>query len=100
MLLLQSSRGEVNIAVQIHRKGKGRIRVTYVAAKLIAEVRAVVRPVTLEGASNTGAIETLELILSTSGTSCSGNRSRSKLGHLREGSTEIGEKTEYRCRND
>lgn len=55
------------------------IRVTYVAAKLITEVRAVMFPVTLEGASNTGAIQTLELILRTTGMTYNRKSSTSKL---------------------
>lgn len=49
------------------------------AAKLITEVGAVVFPVTLEGASDTGAIETLELILRTTGTTCARESSTSQL---------------------
>lgn len=55
------------------------IIVTYVAAELIAEVRAVVFPVTLEGAGDTGAIETLELIPRTAGTTWNRKSSTSKL---------------------
>lgn len=54
-------------------------RVTYEAAELIAEVRAVVFAVTLEGASDTGAIEALELILRTTGTTCDRRSSASEL---------------------
>lgn len=53
--------------------------VTYVAAKLIAEVRAVVFPVTLEGAGDTGAVEALELILRATGTTCNSSSSTSEL---------------------
>lgn len=55
-----------------------KIRVTYAAAKLVAEVSAVVHPVTLESASNAGAVHTLELIRSASRTACNSSRSRSK----------------------
>lgn len=70
------TRGGVNIAVQTHEEGKQkveahvRLRVTYVAAQLIAEVGAVVSPVTLESAGNTGAVDTLELIVSAGRTTC------------------------------
>lgn len=60
-------------------KKEGKKRVTDVAAKLVTEVRAVVFPVTLEGASDAGAIETLELILRTTGKACDRKSSTSKL---------------------
>lgn len=44
------------------------VRVTYVAANLITEVSAVRLSVTLEVAMDTGAVITLELIWTTSGT--------------------------------
>lgn len=64
----------MNIAVHEEGETEGeacvKLPVTYVAAELVAEVGAVVNPVTLESAGNTGAVETLELIVSASRTTC------------------------------
>lgn len=60
-------------------------RVTYVAAELIAEVRAVLLPVALEDAGDTGAIQTLELIPSTAGVTWERKSSTSKLEDSRVG---------------
>lgn len=74
MLSLHTRRGGVNIAVQTHEEGETegeacvKLPVTFVAAELVTEVGAVVSPVTLESAGNTGAVETLELIMSASRT--------------------------------
>ena len=50
------------------KTGRISVRVTYVAANLIAEVRAVGHAVTLPGAVDTVAIVTLEVIGTTSTT--------------------------------
>lgn len=74
--------GEESTLQSKHRRKENRrcvkIRVTYAAAKLVAEVSAVMHPVTLESASNAGAVQTLELIRSASRTTCNSKRSRSK----------------------
>lgn len=65
-----------NVSVQTQQEGNLEVErarekpLTSVASELIAEVSAVMHPIALESASNAGAVEALELILSAGGTSC------------------------------